>query len=661
MKEWFTPAEFARLKLPFTPHTARNISALADRENWRLPDREYPANPLGIWRKREGRGGGYEYRITVLNSQAQAALLRKLARAEKKAAPEPEVPDDAREDLRRASVWEAYERAPQRLKDEARRRLDALLAVDEMMRNGRDRIISMMTVAADLGIAERTLWNWRERIYGVPRADRLAHLLPSYGRRARREAECHPDAWEFIKADYLRAEQPPFSDCYRRLKDAAAEHGWKLPSEKTLKRRIAALPEGVRVAGRQGTEALKRLYPAQERDKTALHALECVNADGHKFDVFVNWPGESAPIRPVLIAWQDVYSGMILAWRLDRSENAHAVMLALGDMVETWGIPDHAVLDNGRNFASKWLTGGVANRFRFKVKADEPHGVLTTLGVQIHWATPYHGQAKPIERAFRDMAASIARDPRLAGAWTGNTIANKPENYASKAAPLDLFERVVAEGIAEHNARIGRRSRVADGRSFEEAFLASYREALIKKASPAQQRLWLLAAEGVTVRRQDATIHLFGNRYWADPLADLRGEKVVVRFDPDALHDGVHVYRLDGVHVARAECLEAAGFLDVTAARNHAARRKSWLKAQKQMLDAERGMSLDDVAAAMGAARQPTQPENSKIVRPVFRRGGGAAAAAIVQDEAQPDREATMIAFAKGLHVIRTQEEGADD
>ena len=87
MKEWFTPAEIARLKLPFTPHTARNISALADRENWRMPDREYPANPGGVWRKREGRGGGYEYRIAVLNSQAQAALLRKLSRAEAKAAP----------------------------------------------------------------------------------------------------------------------------------------------------------------------------------------------------------------------------------------------------------------------------------------------------------------------------------------------------------------------------------------------------------------------------------------------------------------------------------------------------------------------------------------------------------------------------------------------
>ncbi|HNB25288.1 MAG TPA: hypothetical protein PKZ32_22900, partial [Candidatus Melainabacteria bacterium] len=36
-------------------------------------------------------------------------------------------------------------------------------------------------------------------------------------------------------------------------------------------------------------EALKRLYPAHRRTREDLHALAGVNADGHKFDVFVKW------------------------------------------------------------------------------------------------------------------------------------------------------------------------------------------------------------------------------------------------------------------------------------------------------------------------------------------------------------------------------------
>lgn len=656
MKEWFTPADFAALRLPFTPHTKRGVNELADRNHWRRPELEFPRNPGGVWRRYEGRGGGYEYRAAVLNSQAQAALSRKLA---KDAAP-PAPPVDARDDMRRASVWEAYEKASTRLKEEAKRRLDALLAAEKLVLAGTERNVAMMVASAEFGVSERTLWNWRERTYGRPREDWLAWLVPSYaGRRA--EAACDPKALEFIAEDHLRPERPPFSDCYRRLQAVAAEQGWVIPSEKTLRRRIEALPKAVKVYKRDGQDALKRLFPAQERDKTGLHALEAVNADGHKFDVFVRWPGDKTAIRPMLVAWADIYSGMILSWRLDRGETAQTVMLAFGDLVDRWGIPDHAFLDNGRAFASKWVSGGAQTRYRFKIRPTDPDGILTSLGVQIHWTTPYHGQAKPIERAFRDLASTISKDPRLAGAWTGNTIANKPANYGSRAVPLDLFERVVAEGITEHNSRIGRRSRVADGRSLEQAFLASYEKAPVRRAMPAQRNLWLLAAEGVSVRKQDGTIHLFGNRYFADALVDLAGEKVVARFDPDRLQDGLRVYTLRGVFVADAECIELAQFLSADDAKRQARKIKAHVAHTKALADLVTGTSLDEQARLHDAAMRSVKPQpapETRIVRPIFRRGGGAAAAAVAQPEF--DRDDTLVAFGRGLRALENRE-GADD
>lgn len=47
-----------------------------------------------------------------------------------------------------------------------------------------------------------------------------------------------------------------------------------------------------------------------------------------------------------------------------------AVMLAAGELIETWGIPQHILLDNGREFAAKAITGGSATRFRLKVRED---------------------------------------------------------------------------------------------------------------------------------------------------------------------------------------------------------------------------------------------------------------------------------------------------
>ncbi len=40
----------------------------------------------------------------------------------------------------------------------------------------------------------------------------------------------------------------------------------------------------------------------QRRSVEELHALECVNVDGHKFDVFVTPPGGGKPVRPIMVA-----------------------------------------------------------------------------------------------------------------------------------------------------------------------------------------------------------------------------------------------------------------------------------------------------------------------------------------------------------------------
>ncbi|CUW41101.1 putative transposase (Bacteriophage Mu, transposase 25-230; Transposase, Mu, C-terminal 244-310) [Magnetospirillum sp. XM-1] len=374
----------------------------------------------------------------------------------------------------------------------------------------------------------------------------------------------------------------------------------------------------MRVLAREGEDALKRLYPAQTRDRSMFHALEAVNGDGHKFDVFVRWPdGEIG--RPMMVAFQDLYSGKIVAWRVDKSENRDSIRLALGDLVEDWGIPEHIWFDNTRAFANKALTAGTASRFRFKVRDEDPVGLCALLGIQVHFTLPYSGQSKPIERAFRDLCDSVARHPAFAGAWCGNNPMAKPENYGSKAVDLDDFLRVLAEQLAEHNARPGRRSQVCGGvKSFDQAFAESYEISAIRKAEPEQRRLWLLAAEGVKVDRTDGKIKLLGNVYWSDSLHDHLGQPLIARFDPDDLAADLHVYRLDGGYIGAAACIDAAGFADAAAAREHGRARRTWMKAAKTMLAAERRMDAAEFAALIPSAAPPIALE-SKVVAPMFK------------------------------------------
>ncbi len=656
MARWLTPAEIAALNLPGLPNTERGVQLRARRESWSAADRQWPLNEEGTWRRRKGRGGGIEYSARVLPTEARLRLEMAPAIA---AITTPNdvslqgvanlAEGDATEfSAERAEIWRQFDQQPEHRKAEARKRVQLLLAIERLSEGGTARTTAFNLVAGQSGIAD-----------GVERADWAAYLVPRHVGSRGREKEISGDAWDFIRADWLRVEQPPFESCWRRLERAAGKHGWELPSKKTVERRLQALPLTVKVAGRQGMDALKGLYPAQKRDRSMFHALQAVNVDGHKWDVMVKWPDDSIG-RPVMVAFQDLYSGKLLSWRIDRSENSEAVRLAIGDLVTTYGVPDMCWLDNGRGFASKWITGGTPNRFRFKVKEEDPAGILTTLGVEIHWTTPYSGQSKPIERAFRDFCSDISKDPRFAGAWTGNTVAAKPENYGSKAVPIETFIAVVSEGITLHNARAGRRTDVCNGRSFDQVFIDSYRAAPIRRATDEQRRLWLLAAEGIRSRR-DGSIELLGNRFWSEQLVEYAQHKLIVRFDPQALQTEVHAYRLDGSFICSAPVIEAAGFADVEKAREHANNRNKWLRAQKDMLAAERVIGIDQVAALLPKVEQAPPPE-SKVVRPIFGAHGSAAIAAQhIEDADQETRPSNGIGnFLKLVRGPNEKDAGED-
>lgn len=524
-----------------------------------------------------------------------------------------------------SSSWKRYEAVPQHLKDEAQRRLRALQAVESLVKDGRPVMDARTLIAAQLqrenvrGASVASLGRWAALVAKVDTQHRLAALVPAYtGRTAK--AEIPAQAWDVFKADYLRVEAPSASSCYDRLQRIATVNEWPdLPCLKTFQRRIEAeLPRAVLILARQGQEKFNQTFPAQERDRSVFHALEAVNSDGHKFDVFAKWP-DGTVARPIMVGVQDLYSGKLLGYRIAETESADLARFAFRDVMERYGIPSKVWLDNGRGFASKMLTGGTANRFRFKVREDDPTGVLTAMGCEIHWATPYHGQAKPIERAWRDLCDRIAKHPAFAGAYTGNKPDAKPENYGSKAIHLDEFVRVVNEEIAAHNAREGRRTRTAAGRSFDAAFQESYATAPIRKATPEQLRELLLSTDVVTGDRRDGSVRLSGNRYWSEAIAPYAGQKLMLRFDPEQLHQAVQAYTLANVYIGQAECIAAVGFADTGAAREHARAKKQYRTATRKQLDAERRMDAAKVAAQLPSP-MPEELPPAGVIAPIFGR-----------------------------------------
>lgn len=621
MKEWFTLPELSALALPDLPKSRQALDARAEREAWRHID--------GKARRADRKGGGWEYHFSILPSAAQTKLLMVHSA--------PANDDRNLMSERRAALWARFEGLSKGHKMVAADRLDAVIQTYDLELHGYTAVSAAAVTARKFEVSTRTIFNWQEICQQHAREDWLAALAPNSGRSGREMSECHPEAWETLKSDYLRAEKPGFSACYRRVVEAAKQHKWSpVPSERALRRRLEdEVSAAVITLARSGKDKAKALYPAQRRTRDHLHAMSAVNMDGHKLDVFVRMPDDSI-IRLFLIALQDLYSGKFVAWRLSDSENKETTRLVIGDMVERFGIPDRITLDNGRAFASKWITGGAQTRYRFKVRDEDPRGLLVTLGVELQFTKPYSGQSKPIERAFRDLTDNIARHPVCAGAYTGNRPEAKPENYASHAVPFETFRIHVDRQMAEHNARPGRKGGNCKGRSFDQTFADSMADAstIVRQPTFAQRSLWLLASEGIRARKGNGEIHLHGNRYWAAALTGYAGKSVIIRFDPDHLTRDLKVYDLDNQLICDAPCISDTGFHDAEAARKHEQARNAYQKALTAERRAHAALSAEQLADIY-AKGQPAAPEMPTAIKPKITRiaTGSAAQAAAMDDE----------------------------
>lgn len=623
MKEWFTTPELAEMRLPDMPATDRGVREMALRMGWQ-------SGPH--CRKLERRGGGFEYHMSLLPHRAQVKLAAIMSR---------DVSREETREKRKRLYWHAWDAMTEEHRTICHFRHNVLTSVELALEanrhsdtpSGKEAVLAVVLGRYEVSVS--TYYEWQKAVADVDLEDWLPALAPKYtadGEIKCRQAEVHPDAWAAFKSDFLRPEGSGFSACYRRAEAAAKKKGWApWPSERALRRRLdAEVEKAVQVYARKGKKKAEALYPPQVRTKDHLHALQIVNTDGHQIDLFVWVPWNTKhPVRLILIGIQDIFSGKILSWRLAAAETWDVVRACIGDMIDDFGIPEKFYMDNGRAFASRAISGGAEHRNRFRKKKvnrfgideDEVGGILVNFGIEPHFTRPYAGQSKPIERAWKDLAEEIAKHPAMSGAYTGNKPDAKPENYRKRAIPLDVLEAHVADRIAEHNARTGRKAETAKGRSFDETFEESFRHpgTIIRRATAAQRDYWMLAEKVLQARKGRGEIHYLKNIYWASDLIQWAGNKVKIRFDPDALHEPIKVYAPDGRLICSAPCTERGRFDDVEAAHVHARNRKTFLKHQKALLEAHRVLSADELAelydaGEKAAPKPPIRPPVTRIV-----------------------------------------------
>ncbi len=594
-------------------------------------------------------GDGWVIPLSSLPQSAQHAYSMKLAREETARIIEPREQVEARNEqalemARKAAtngkslkphiqpipinqeeykaLWAAWERSPQKAKQKAKLFMDALILYSNMQLDCVPKFEISRAIQKNFGISPATLWRKLKAVEGQSKDVWVPLLIPRWKGKAG-EAEFTPEAWEYIKQEWGSQSKPSISRVLRDALKLVLERNWIIPSQDTVERRIRDLPPWWAVLRREGEKELKRLYPAQQRDYSTLKLHEMWCSDGRKADVFVRFE-DGTVARPIVVAWMELRSRVCLGYAVGKTESADLIRIAFKNAAEeSKAIPTAALMDNGRGFASKLLTGGTPNRYRFKVKDEDIPGILTMLGVEVCWATPGHGQAKPIESWWRTVAQMDKRG-EFRGAYCGNKPDARPEEFDPKTVvPIETYLQLLQEEINAYHQRPHRGDSM-DGQSPSQMYDTLLANTVVRQPTAEQLRLCLLAAENIRLTPEHQ-IKVLDNRYWTEQLAALsRDHAYVVRFDPEDASKPVALYEGERF-ICDVPIIERAGFRNQQAAKDHARERNKFIRGKKEQDKASRGMHS---AMEWHPRPEPMKPELpapklASLVRPVSGNKNG--------------------------------------
>ena len=534
-----------------------------------------------------GRGGGKEWRYSSMDERSRnevaVALCEEAGHSPQPAGGKTPVHEQALID----AAWDEFARKSTKAKEKAGHRCDLLQDVWKLHCAGMNITQAFKVVAEESGENIHNLINWyygrdgKRGVKDIDNKDWLPFLVDNYRGRVT-YAPCDETAWEWLKKDYLRKEQPSFALSYRRLSRLAEEFSWEIPSQKTLSRRMKR-EVGWAVIYYLRTGDLRGLYPDQERSRDHFTAGREVNGDALKFDsIYVDYGDGEISNQTSVWFMQDLHSSKILSWEVAKTENADMFRLAMYNLLKHT-LPTDLWIDNTMAAANKALTGKARHRHRFKVSPFGPVGLLQHAGVTVHFTNPDQEMSnpgvKPIERAFQGKSGLHG----LMRTWP--SLKNRGHSKAT-AIPYDEFKEILEHVVAEFNGMKGRTGRGCEGRSYNEIYAESYEKSPARKPSKQLLRMLLCDQEVSTVSKGSVRINAgkgdAKHRYSLNFDTVEHGEKVAVVFNPKNLSEQVEIYNLDGERLGTADWMPVVAFNDKDEAREHSRLKRQRHKMIKQ-------------------------------------------------------------------------------
>ena len=362
----------------------------------------------------------------------------------------------------------------------------------------------------------------------------IAGLVPQYARRRGGAGMSFDEkAKEIINSLYLDLRKPSIASVVDDLK----QYGYEL-NYTTVTRYIREIPKSVKVFYREGLKAYHDKFdPYIERDYTLFKAMEWGCGDHHIFDFVIIHEGRI--FRPWVTLFMDMRSRTITGWWIDVVPNTLTIMRAFSMSVEQYGLFENMLVDNGKDFRSEWFAGSEWKERRTKPEKETLEliaGVLQDCKTKIHFATPYMGQSKPVERFFRTVCERFSK---MQDFYVGSNTVDAPEdkklfwgriNGRDKIEvtyTLEQLRRDFAQFVTWFNSNWQHSGQGMDGKTANEVFAETFEH---KRELPEEYRKYLFTVREKRVIQRNG-VSIDGISYYNPEMVRLIGEKVEVRRD----------------------------------------------------------------------------------------------------------------------------------
>ena len=363
----------------------------------------------------------------------------------------------------------------------------------------------------------------------------LAGLAPQYAKkRGGSGASLDDKAKNIIEVLYLDLRKPSVASVERGLKQFGYELNYTIIN-RYIKNEI---PESVKVRCRKGEKAYNdKFAPYIQRDYTLFKSMEWGCGDHHLFDFVITHEGRI--FRPWLTMFIDMRSRAITGWHIDVIPNTLTIMRAFAMSVEQYGLFENMLVDNGKDFKSAWFAGSAWKEKHTKPEKEALElieGVLHDCGTKAHFATPYRGQSKPIERAFRTIIELFSKTQDT---YVGSNTVDRPADTKLFWGKINGRDRVevtytltklredFSKFAAWFNSAWHHSGHGMDGKTPEAVFNANLEA---RREMPEAMRKYVFAIRERRVVQRNG-IRVDGVDYYNEEITRLVGERVEVRRD----------------------------------------------------------------------------------------------------------------------------------